>query len=149
MTEARAPVPTPLLRPEFGGWLGNVCVCECEYHVCVWRWWKWGPQSIPLAGSSWMEKRGCGFRGDESEVSISHTGERPKPLLPSSRFAPPPVSQCWASWERRRRCWSGCWVVVPSNERRQIYQNWTLNRFIIINTYRSHWMWGWSPQERV
>lgn len=41
--------------------------------------------------------RGCSFRGDESEVSVSRGGEKLKPLLLSSRFVPPPVSRCWAS----------------------------------------------------
>lgn len=43
------------------------------------------------------EGRGCGFRGDEREVSVSRGGQKPKPLLLSSRFVPPPVSHCWAS----------------------------------------------------
>lgn len=66
---------------------------------------KRGPQSIPLAVSSWIAGRGCGFRGDESEVSISRGVEELKPPLLSSRFVlPPPVSHCWAFSGRRRGC---------------------------------------------
>lgn len=43
------------------------------------------------------EGRGCGFRGDESEVSVNLGGEELRPPLLSSRFVPPPVSHCWAS----------------------------------------------------
>lgn len=88
-----------------------VCFCVCLGTVET--------QSVPLAVSSSMEEaRGCGFRGDESEVSISGGWEEPKPPLLSSRFvAPSPVSQCWASSGRKPRCRSGCLAVVPLKDR--------------------------------
>jgi len=94
---------------------GNVCVrvyvvCVC---VCV-REEAHGP--FHLRWPLWMEGRGCGF----SEVSVSRREERPTPLLLSSRFVPPHVSHCWASWGRRRRCWSGRWAVVPARKNQNV-----------------------------
>lgn len=98
--------PEPLGPPPIADtrvWLvRNMCVRQ--WVCCVWMCVFWGDSGKKGHGlfhlkcpQGWRRRRrGCGFRGDESEVSISRGGEQPKPPLLSSRFVPPPVSHCWA-----------------------------------------------------
>lgn len=78
-----------------------MCASECVVCVSVCFFFgggsgKKGHGPFHLQCPHGWRRRGCGFRGDESEVSISRGGEQPKPPLLSSRFVPPPVSHCWA-----------------------------------------------------